>query len=218
MPDLDFQVEDAAALIFAAVPTVSFRLRITNRGEEPVHSLMLNTQLRIMPRQRAYSPPEQERLVEVFGPSSGWERSLNSLLWAQTVSLVPPFEASTTVEMLVPCTYDFDVVSAKYFHALAEGEVPVQMLFSGTIFYAGETGLQTTRIPWEKEAEYRLPVSVWKDVMDHYFPNSAWLRLHKETFDRLYGYKARHGFSSWDLALEHLLSTSGEEVETSWAR
>jgi hypothetical protein len=116
--------------------------------------------------------------------------------------------------MPVACTYDFEVVAAKYLHALEEGEVPLEFLFSGTVFYAGEGGwLQTARISWEKEAEFRLPVRLWKETMEHYFPNSAWIRLRKDAFDRLYDYKARRGLPTWEAAVEALLRASEQEVE-----
>ncbi len=139
---------------------------------------------------------------------------MRSLLWTHTTLQVPPFSESTVVDMPVACTYDFEVVAAKYLHALEEGEVPLEFLFSGTVFYAGEGGwLQTARISWEKEAEFRLPVRLWKETMEHYFPNSAWIRLRKDAFDRLYDYKARRGLPTWEAAVEALLRASEQEVE-----
>jgi Family of unknown function (DUF6084) len=101
------------------------------------------------------------------------------------------------------------VVSTKYFHALEEGEMPLEFLFSGSVFYRrGAGGLQIVQIPWEKEAQFRLPVRLWKQTMDHYFPNSVWLRLHQDTFNRLYGYKVHKGLPTWEAAFEELLRTS----------
>jgi hypothetical protein len=116
--------------------------------------------------------------------------------------------------MPVTCTYDFDVVAAKYFHALESGEVPLEFLFSGTVFYAGEGGgLQIARISWEKEAQFRLPVRLWKEMMEHYFPNSAWIRLRRDAFNGLYDYKARMSLPTWEAAVEALLRASEQEVE-----
>lgn len=221
MPDLDFQVERAEVMPFAAVPTLLFKLRIANRSDEPVRAVLLTTQIRIAPRQRSYSQDEQRRLAEVFGAAPRWGETLNGLLWTHTVVSVPSFSHETVVDMPVICTYDFDVVSAKYFHALEGGEIPLEFLFSGSVFYAGDLGLQTVQIPWEKEAAFRLPVALWKELMEHYFPNSAWLRLGSETFNRLYAFKTEHGLMTWDAALERLLdlgATSGEEVGRRWTR
>ena len=214
MPDLDFAVEDADVLEFAAVPSLLFKLRLENLEEEPIRSVALSTQVRIAATQRHYEAAEQERLLEVFGEPHRWGSTLRSLLWTHTTLQVPPFSGSTVVDMPVTCTYDFDVVAAKYFDALEDGEVPLEFLFSGTVFYAGEGGgLQIARIPWEKEAQFRMPVRLWKEMMEHYFPNSAWIRLRKDTFDRLYDYKARRGLPTWEAAVEALLHASEQEVE-----
>lgn len=214
MPDLDFRVEGAEVLEYAAVPSLLFKLRVENLEGEPIRSVSLNTQIRIAARQRHYEAAEQERLRELFGEPHRWGETLRSLLWTHTVLQVPRFSGSTVVEMPVPCTYDLEVVAAKYFYALEDGEVPLEFLFGGTVFYAAEDGrLQTARISWEKEAEFRLPVGLWKEMMDHYFPNSAWIRLRKDTFDELYDYKVRMGFLTWEAAMEALLRASEQEVE-----
>jgi hypothetical protein len=214
MPDLDFGVEGAEVLEFAAVPSLLFKLRIENLQEEPIRSVALNTQIRIAATQRHYDAAEQERLLEVFGEPSRWKDTLRSLLWTHTVLQVPPFSGSTVADMPVPCTYDIEVVWAKYFHALEDGEVPLEFLFSGTVFYAGQDGrLQVERISWEKEAEFRLPVRLWKEMIEHYFPNSAWIRLRRDAFDRLYDYKVRKGLPTWEAAVEALLHASEQEVE-----
>ena len=214
MPDLDFRVEGAEVPEFAAVPSIMFKLRIENVEEEPIRSVALNTQIRIAATQRHYDSAEQERLVELFGEPSRWKDTLRSLLWTHTVVQVPRFSGSTVVDMPVTCTYDLEVVAAKYFYALADGEVPLEFLFSGTVFYAAEGGrLQTARISWEKEAEFRLPVRLWKQMMEHYFPNSAWIRLRKDAFDQLYDYKIRKGLPTWEATVEALLRASEQEVE-----
>ena len=214
MPNLDFRVEGAEVQEFAAVPNLLFKLRVENLEEEPIRSVALNTQIRIAATQRHYDAVEQERLLELFGEPSRWKDTLRSLLWTHTILQVPAFSGSTVADMPVPCTYDLEVVAAKYFYALEDGEVPLEFLFSGTVFYAGADGrLQVERIPWEKEAEFRLPVRLWKEMMDHYFPNSAWIRLRRDAFDRLYDYKVRKGLPTWEAAVEALLRASEQEVE-----
>ena len=214
MPDLDFKVEGSEVQEFAVVPSLLFKLRIENLEEEPIRSVALNAQVRITARRRHYDAAEQERLKELFGEPHAWGNTLRSLLWTQTVLQVPRFSGSTVVDMPVPCTYDLEVVAAKYFYALEDGEVPLEFLFSGTVFYAADGGrLQTARISWEKEAEYRLPVRLWKEMMEHYFPNSAWIRLRKDAFDGLYDYKVRGGFPTWEAAVESLLRVGEREVE-----
>jgi hypothetical protein len=214
VPDLEFKLEGAEVADFAAIPSLVFKLRIENLEDEPVRSVALNTQIRIAATGRHYEAAEQERLLELFGEPSRWKDTLRSLLWTHIVLQVPRFSGSTVVDMPVACTYDLEVVAAKYFYALQDGEVPLEFLFSGTIFYAGEDGrLQTTRISWEKEAEFRLPVRLWKEMMDQYFPNSAWVRLRKDVFDQLYDYKVRKGLPTWEATVEALLRASEQGVE-----
>ena len=214
MPDLDFRVEGAEVLEYAAAPSLLFKLRVENLEEEPIRSVVLNTQVRIAATQRHYDTVEQERLLEVFGEPHRWGNTLRSLLWTHTTLQVPRFSGSTVVDMPIPCTYDLEVVAAKYFYALEDGEVPLEFLFSGTVYYAEEGGrLQIARISWEKEAEFRLPVRLWKETMERYFPNTAWLRLHRDAFDRLYDYKVRMGLPTWEAAVEALLRASEQEVE-----
>ena len=105
------------------------------------------------------------------------------------------------MDLPVPCTFDFNVAATKYFNALEEGEVPLSLLFSGTVFQdVTDSGLQVAQIPWDREATFRLPVQVWKEMMDHYYPNSAWLCLRKDVFDRLQQYKSKQGLPTWEQA------------------
>ena len=210
VPDLEFEVEGVDVLRYAVAPTLVFRVRVGSRGDEAIRSLALTTQVRIAVTRRSYDERAQARLVELFGEPSRWSQTLRSLLWTHTTSFVPGFTGSTVVEMPLACTYDFDVAATKYFHALADGDVPLEFLFSGTVFYAAAQGLQTARIPWDKEAQFRLPVRLWKEMMEHYFPGTAWLRLRTDTFDRLYAYKAERPLTSWADAIEALLAAAEE--------
>ena len=212
MPDLNFHVEAAGVLPYAASPSLAFKLHIENNGGEDIRSIMLKTQVQIVPLLRHYNRHEQERLFELYGPPAHWAMSLKTLLWANTVEIIPAFRGSTVVDLPLPCTYDFEVASAKYFYGLEEGEVPLELLFSGSVFYDSEAGLQVEQIPWDKEAKFRLPVHIWQEVMDQYFPNSTWLRLRKDVFDKLYAYKASRGLHNWDAVLEGLLSEVGQKV------
>jgi Family of unknown function (DUF6084) len=206
VPQLAFAVLDAARVEYAATPTLGFKLRVDCPGGPPIRSVLLDTQLQIAARRRRYEEEAHERLSELFGPVKDWGATLHTLLWTRTTFTVPPFQGSTVVELPVPCSYDMEVLASRYLDALPGGEVPLELLFSGTVFYAGENGqLQAARISWEEDAEYRMPVRVWRETMDHYFPGAAWLRLRKESFDRLCAYKARHALPTVDAALESLL-------------
>jgi hypothetical protein len=201
VPELSFAVEGARPLEHAAAPTLRFALRI--ESDVPVRSVLLDVQVQIAARRRPYDEAAYERLFELFGPTANWGTSLRTLLWTRTTLVVPPFTGAAVADLDVPCSYDLEVLASRYFDALVDGDVPLEFLFSGTVF-AGAP-LQVTRISWEKEAEYRLPVSVWKETLDRHFRGTAWLRLGKPAFDRLTAYKSRRALASWDEAVDGLL-------------
>lgn len=204
-PALGFAVEEMTALRHAAVPTLCFRLGVDAGGRE-VRSLGLNVQLRIDATRRRYEPGDEERLQELFGGRERWGRTLRSLMWASASLTVPRFSGRTSVALHVPATYDFEVVAAKYLNALSSGEVPVELLFSGTLFYQGEDGrLQAAPVSWEQELRTLLPVAVWREAIESAFPASAWLRLSRDAFDRLWAYRASRALPTWEAALDELL-------------
>src|SRR5215217_2219389 len=204
LAELSFAVEGAERVEHAAVPTVRFALRVT--AAAPIRSVLLDTQIQIAARRRRYDAAAEEKLFELFGAPAGWGATLRTLPWTRVTSVVPPFTGSTLVDVPVPCSYDLQVVASRYFDALDGGEVPLEFLFSGTVFAAGPGGmLQATRISWESDAEYRFPVAVWQDAMERYFRGTAWLRLRKETFDRLAAHKSRQALATWEDAIESLL-------------
>jgi hypothetical protein len=213
MPDLDFHVEGVSVTTFAATPTLAFKLQIVDAaGEALIHSVVLRCQIQIAATRRRYEAAEQERLADLFGEPDRWSQTLRSMLWTHASVVVPPFSAETTVELPVACTFDFNIAATKYFYALETGDVPLLFLFSGTVFYAaGDDALQVTQISWNKEAAFRLPVATWKRMMEHYYPNSAWLNLRQDVFDRLYRFKIARGLPTWEQALESLLAEAGAD-------
>ena len=119
---------------------------------------------------------------------------------------MPPFDSGCTFNLPVPCSYDFNVATTKYFYGLEDGEIPLALLFSGTIFYRdGEGRLQIVQIAHDKEAAYRLPVRIWQSMMDQYYPDTTWLRIGRDVFGELYQYKRQNGFAGWDETLRSLL-------------
>lgn len=218
MPDLSFEVESAEAVAHAAAPLLMFKLRVACAdADETIHTIALRCQIQIEAARRRYNEQEQERLLDLYGEPERWAQTLRTMLWTHASVIVRPFTGSTVVEMPVPCTFDFNVAATKYFAGLEDGEVPLLMLFSGTIFYEAEDGaLQVSQISWEKEAKYRLPVRVWQEMMALYYPNHVWLSLRRDVFDRLNQYKMRRGIPTWEQALESMLSEAtgdGKELE-----
>lgn len=207
MPDLSFKVESVEPVPFAATPTLAFKLRIANAiTGEAIHTIALRCQIQIEATRRRYTTEEQKNMLDLYGEPDRWSKTLRSLLWTLASAVVPGFEGSTLTDLLVPCTFDFNVASTKYFEGLIGGDIPLRLMFSGTVFYAGEDGaLQVAPISWEQETTFKLPQSVWRQMMDSYYPNSAWLSLRRDVFDRLYQYKMQHGIPTWEQALEKML-------------
>ncbi|GAC1637960.1 MAG: DUF6084 family protein [Ktedonobacteraceae bacterium] len=215
MPDLNFEVISAEVATYSMLPMLIFKLRIVNEdAEEQIENISLKSQIMLSVTQRRYNAEEKAKLHELFGEPERWGKTLRTFLWTHVTSVVPRFSGSIVVDLLVPCIYDFEVVSTKYFNALEDGEIPLTFLFSGTIFYQGKAGnLQIGQVSWSKEASYRLPVALWKGVIDTYFPNSAWIRMQKDVFDQLYQYKMRHSLLTWEEVLVRLLRASSEEAQ-----
>lgn len=211
MPELSFEIVGAEAVPFTAAPLLAFKLRVGNRDEtQVIQSVALRCQIQIEVARRRYAPGEQERLLDLFGKPERWGQTLKSMLWTHASVNVPPFTGTTTVDLPVPCSFDFNVAAAKYFAGLEEGDVPLNLMFSGSIFYENDKGaLQVEQISWDKETKFQLPIKIWREMMDIYYPNTAWLCLQRDTFDRLARYKMESGIPTWEQALDRLLSCSG---------
>jgi len=225
MTALGFAVLDVRPERHAAAPTLLARLRVTAAADEVVHAIALRAQVRIEPQRRGYTAADKEALVDLFGAADRWGQSVKPFLWMHTTAMVPGFTESTEVELPLPCSYDMEVASSTYLHAVAGGggrpedtagpdgagrEVPLSFLFNGTVFTRGETGFSVRQVPWDAEARYRLPARVWRDLMDHYFPNSGWLRLDRDTLGRLARFKSARALPTWEQAFAMLLKEAGE--------
>lgn len=210
MTSLAFDVIDARPEPHAAVPTIMLRLRVAQTNAETVHALALRCQIRIEPQRRRYNSDEEERLYELFGETPRWGDSLRPFLWTHVSMMIAKFTGSTEIDLPIECTYDFEVTAAKYLHSLSQGEIPLILLFSGTVFTRGETGFAAEPVSWHHEAVYRLPVAVWRAVMDLYFPNSGWIRVGRDTLDELQRFKAARALPTWDQAIEQLIKQAGE--------
>lgn len=210
MPDLSFRIGDVRAMPLAAVPTLAARLHITNsQQDEPIQSIVLNCQFQLQPLGRPYSAAEEARLLDLFGERDRWGQTMKPLHWMTFVAKVPPFTGETAVDLPLPCSLDFDVAANKYFYGLRTGSITIDVMFSGTIFFAGDGGaLRIAQVPWDREARFQLPVEIWRQAIDAHYPESAWLRLPRESFDRLYQYKVRRGLPIWQQVIDELLNAA----------
>jgi hypothetical protein len=207
MSALAVTVLDAAPSAQTAAPAIVFRLRLENISSLRVHALGLRCHVQIDPRSRKHSPDEQARLYELFGSAQQWDRALQPVTWAHTSTVVPSFDRQIEIDLAVPCTYDLEVASAKYLHAIRTGVVPLAFAFSGTSFSLTDRSTLTIQpVPWDVDASFQMPATVWRAAMDQFFPGGGWLRLQRETIDRLQAFRGEQAVVSWDEAIALLLS------------
>lgn len=210
MSSYRFTVVDVAAEPYAATPQLTARVRVEESTGTVVHAVALRCQVRIEPQRRGYTETEGPGLRALFGDRDRWADTLRPFLWMHTSTTVQGFTGTTDVDLPLPCSYDFDVVGSRYLHALGEGNVPLSFLFSGTVFTRGTTGFSVEQVPWDCDARYALPVSVWRRMIDLYYPGTGWLRLDHDLVERLADYRARHGLTSWEETFDRLLEHEDE--------
>lgn len=208
MPDLGFHVAGAKAVPFSAAPVIGIDLRVTS--DVPIQSVLLQVQVRIDVRRRAHGKDEMDRLRDLFGGPDTWNRAAQSLLWANVTLVVPTFERETSAELHVPCGWDFELAASKYLDALEGADVPLALLFSGSVFFDAGEGLQATRVPWSKQATATFPVSLWRQTLDHHRPNQRALSLRQDVYDKLDRFKRESGSMTFEHAIERLLVLGGK--------
>ena len=213
MPDLVFDCTGARADKFAVVPSMFFSLRISETSGQRVEAIALRCQIRIEPARRRYTEEEAERLDDLFGETQRWADTLKPLQFTNVSIMVPGFTGSTEIDLPVPLTYDMEIGATRYFAGLDDGEVPLLLLFSGTIFSLAEGKMSVTQVPWSKEASYRLPVSIWRAAIDAHFPNTAWIKVSNLTFDDLIRFKSAKGLATWEATILTLLSEAADRAE-----
>lgn len=213
MPDLSFEIVAVNPVRDMLTPAVAFDLQIANRfPEQTIHAILLRCQIQIEVTRRLYTSDEQDQLRELFDEPGRWADTLRPITWFVASLNVPAFSGSTLCPVHVPCTFDFNVATAKYFHGLTDGDVPLTFLFSGSVFYGSPEGsLQVAPISWNKEARYRFPIHAWKTVMDLHHPGAVCLNLRRDVFDELYRFKTSEGLITFDETIERMLSIAGKE-------
>ena len=213
MAELVFDCVGAHAERFAVSPSMSLTLRIAETTGIKVDAIALRCQIRIEPTRRRYSDAEAERLNDLFGDTQRWADTLKPLQFTTVSMMVPGFTGSTELDLPVMLSYDLEIGSTRYFAGLEDGEVPLLLLFSGTVFSAPDGRLQVQQVPWSKEASYRLPVGIWREAIEAHFPNSAWIRMSLQTLDALQQFKTRQALPTWDATITALLKQADDEAE-----
>jgi hypothetical protein len=213
MAELVFDCTGARAEKYAVTPSMSLLLRISETTGQRVDAIALRCQIRIEPARRRYSAAEAERLNDLFGDTQRWADTLKPVQLANLSLMVPGFTGSTEIDLPLPLSYDLEIGSTRYFAGLEAGEVPLLLLFSGTVFASDGSRFQVQQVPWSKEAAYRMPVSLWREAIDAHFPNSAWIRMSLPTLDELQRFKARKALTSWDATVAALLAEIADRAE-----
>ena len=178
-----------------------------------MRSVALDAQIRIAATRRAYDAGERRAAASsCSGTPERWGETLRELLWTRTTLVVPPFSGATRSSCRVPCTYDLEVAAAKYFDALGDGDVPLELLFSGSVFYAddGRAAAGAARIPWESEARYRLPVRVWREAMDATSRTARGCASARDLRPAARVQGARARCRRWEAAIDELLGGRSE--------
>lgn len=206
--DVSFAVLDVAPEPYAVTPMLTARIGVVASPEDPVHAIALRCQVRIEPLRRSYNDQEAAGLTDLFGTRERWATTQRTFLWQHCGAMVPGFAGNTTVALPLDCTYDFEVTAAKYLHALDHGVLPLQFLFSGTIFVKSARGFSVQQVSWDCEDRYDMPVSVWRDLISLHYPNTGWVRLRHETVSALAGYKSVNGLLDLDHAVTALLAAA----------
>ena len=206
MAELAFDCIGTKVDRYAVVPALSLVLRISETSGQRVEAIALRCQIRIEPARRRYSGAEAERLNDLFGDTERWADTLKPLQFSTVATMVPGFSGACEADLPVPFTYDLEVGSARYFDSLEVGEIPLLLLFSGTVFTLTDGRMQVQQVPWSKEAAYRLPVPVWREAIDAHFPNSAWIKMSRRTLEELQRFKSARALPTWDRTLEALLA------------
>jgi hypothetical protein len=205
-PDPEFSVVGIRSVRHAAAPMLALDLLVSEPSGRAVYMVALTIQLMIEPARRTYDDATRDRLIELFGAPERWSVTTRSLVWSQLDVLVPAFTGSITVAVPIACNYDLEVTAAKYLHSLPDGEAPLALHFNGMIYYPAEDGgLQMVLVPWTRSIDFRMPISVWKDTIEHYYPNTGWVGLRSETLASLQRLKVERGLATFDACVIELL-------------
>jgi hypothetical protein len=186
------------------VAAFTYCLRVALAGaDEPVESIRLRAQVQIQPARRRYSREEQTALEDLFGTPERWGTTLRPLYWTNVQMQIPSFHLVCEAGLRVPWPGDANDAATRYLHALQTGEIPVELLFSGNIFFrsrgnGSKAGVQVAFIPWSLEAACRIPEDVWSEV-----------RQHVERQEGSRHRRVRAGLS-WDQLLNEVLAAGKE--------
>jgi Family of unknown function (DUF6084) len=214
MAELVFDCTGVRPDRYAVVPQMNLTLRISETSGQRVETIALRCQIRVEPARRRYNAVEEQRLNDLFGDTGRWADTLKPFQFTTLTAMVPGFTGSTEIELPVPFSYDLEVATARYFTSLESGEIPLLLLFSGTVFSLVDGRISVQLVPWSKEAPCRIPVATWREAIDVHFPNAAWVKMSTQTLDDLQKFKNRRALTTWDATLQALLAEVADPAES----
>jgi Family of unknown function (DUF6084) len=66
-------------------------------------------------------------------------------------------------------------------------------------------------VSWSRTAQYKMPVSVWRAMIEEHYPGGGWIRLHESTLAALNRRRAGHGLPSFDACVSELLELQDDD-------
>lgn len=77
------------------------------------------------------------------------------------------------------------------------------------VFHESDAGsLSVAQISRQKEGRFRLPAPTWRDLMETCYPQTGWLCLRNDVFDRIDAHRSHRGLPMPDAAIERLISSA----------
>ncbi len=211
-PEPEFAVLGVRAVPYAAAPMLSLDLQVTENTGREVYMIALGIQLMLEPARRGYDDATRAKLYELFGAPERWGTTTRSLVWARLDAVIPAFTATTTVAVTVPVSFDLELAAAKYLYALPDGMAPMALHFNGTVYYPDDHGsLQMVLVPWSCSADYRMPIALWRETVEHYYPNTGWVALQTPTLHALERRRVTRGLPTYDACLRELLGEGSDD-------
>lgn len=211
-PEPEFELRSVEPVARSVAPTLRFSGEITTAPGRQVYAVVLTALFTVEPAKRSYDEGERERLAELFGTPERWASTTGAFRWAQVETMVRGFNGSGPFALDVPCTYDLELASGKYFGSLDTGSVPLRVHFNGTVLYEEEGGrVQAVLIPWDRSIRFDLPMEAWKRMIAEHHPYRSWIPLSTDTEARIRARKARLGSPTFDACLGELLDEAGEK-------
>ena len=179
----------------------------TETSGREVYTIALTAQINIEPARRRYDAETRAALVELFGAPERWGATTKSFLWTQVSTLVPSFTGDDHVHDAGPVHLRPRAGRRQVPLRVPDGEVPLAFHFTGI-------GALRRRRPAAADrrscrgrcsADWRMPVATWREMMQHYYPDGGWVRLHDDTIAALSRRRAARGLPSFDACVAELL-------------